>query len=69
MEERHMEEEGKNRKRKGWGLEKKMQIFGIIIFMFVIRNPKARRANKASDDSKLTFLQVRKNKIAIVENF
>jgi hypothetical protein len=46
MVERDMEEAGKGRKRKGWGIGKKI-IFGIVIFLFVIRNPKARRANKA----------------------
>jgi hypothetical protein len=38
MDERGMNEKGKHRKRK---------VFGIVIFMFVIRIPKARRANKA----------------------
>jgi hypothetical protein len=46
MDERDMEEERKDRKRKKVGDRKKMLIFGIVIFMFVNRNPKARRANK-----------------------
>jgi hypothetical protein len=33
MDERDMEEERKDRKRKEWGLEKKMSIFGIIVFL------------------------------------
>jgi hypothetical protein len=32
MDERDMEEEGKDRKRKGWGIEIKMLLFGIVIF-------------------------------------
>jgi hypothetical protein len=36
----------RSRKRKGWAIGKKL-IFGIVIVRFVIRNPKARRANKA----------------------
>jgi hypothetical protein len=50
MDERDMEEERKNREGKGWGTGTKMLFFGIVIFMFfyyVIRNLKARRANKA----------------------
>jgi hypothetical protein len=46
MDERNIEEERKNRKGKGWRIGK-MLIFGIIIFVFVIKNPKAWRANKA----------------------
>jgi hypothetical protein len=46
MDERDMEEEGKDRKGKGWGIGKKIA-FGIVIFIFGIENPKARRANKA----------------------
>jgi hypothetical protein len=34
MDERDMEEEGKNRKRKGWRIEIKNLLFGIVIFMF-----------------------------------
>jgi hypothetical protein len=34
MDERDMEEEGKNRKRKGWRIEIKILLFGIVIFMF-----------------------------------
>jgi hypothetical protein len=30
MDERDMEEEGKDRKRMGWGIGKKMLIFGIV---------------------------------------
>jgi hypothetical protein len=33
-----MEEEGKNRKRKGWRIVKKRLPFRIVIFMFVINN-------------------------------
>jgi hypothetical protein len=33
-------------KERGGGLKKRL-IFGIVTFMFVITNPKARRANKA----------------------
>jgi hypothetical protein len=46
MDERDMEEEGKDKKRKGWGIGKNIN-FCNCIFMFVIRNPKAQRANKA----------------------
>jgi hypothetical protein len=46
MDERDMEEEGKDKKRKGWGIGKNINFWNCI-FMFVIRNPKARRANKA----------------------
>jgi hypothetical protein len=35
MDERDMEEEGKNRKRKGWRIEIKILLFGIVIFMFI----------------------------------
>jgi hypothetical protein len=43
-----MEEEGMDRKRKEWGIRRKMLIFGIVdILIFLIRNPKVRRANKA----------------------
>jgi hypothetical protein len=42
MDERVMEEEGKDRKRKRWEIGKKRLIFGIVIFMFVIKNPKSR---------------------------
>jgi hypothetical protein len=35
MDERDMEEEGKNRKRKGWSIEIKILLFGIVIFMFI----------------------------------
>jgi hypothetical protein len=38
MDERDMEEEGKNRKRKGWRIEIKILLFGIVIFMFKIYN-------------------------------
>jgi hypothetical protein len=44
MEERDMEEEGQNGKRKGWGIERKMFFFGIVIFILdktVTRNSKA----------------------------
>jgi hypothetical protein len=34
MDERDMEEEGKNRKRKEWGIGKNVIFFGIVIFMF-----------------------------------
>jgi hypothetical protein len=43
-----MEEEGDDRKRKGRGIGRKKYIhFWNCIFMFVIRNPKARRTNNA----------------------
>jgi hypothetical protein len=38
MDERDMDEEGKNRKRKWWGIEIKMYFFGIVIFMFMYNN-------------------------------
>jgi hypothetical protein len=38
MDETDMEEEGKNRKRKWWGIEIKMYFFGIVIFMFMYNN-------------------------------
>jgi hypothetical protein len=53
MDERVMEEEGKDRKRKGWELGKKRLIFGIVIFMFVIRNPKSQ-----SDKTKNFFFKI-----------
>jgi hypothetical protein len=31
MNERDLEEEGKNRKRNEWGIERKMLFFGIVI--------------------------------------
>jgi hypothetical protein len=43
MYEIGMEEEGKDRERKRWGIGN----FWNRIFIFVIRNPKARRANNA----------------------
>jgi hypothetical protein len=46
MDERNMEEEGKDRKRKGWRIGKNVNFWNCI-FMFVIRNRKARRADKA----------------------
>jgi hypothetical protein len=45
MDERDMEEEGKNRKRKGWRIEIKMSF--LCLYSIVIRNPRAHRANKA----------------------
>jgi hypothetical protein len=37
MDETDMEQEEKNRKRKGWGTEIKMSLFfGNVIFMFFI---------------------------------
>jgi hypothetical protein len=40
MDERDMEEEGKNRKRKEWGIGKNVIFFGIVIFMYSgIRKP------------------------------
>jgi hypothetical protein len=40
MDERYMEEEGKNRKRKEWGIGKNVIFFGIVIFMYSgIRKP------------------------------
>jgi hypothetical protein len=36
MDERDMEEEGKNRKRKEWGIGKNVIFFGIVIFMFFL---------------------------------
>jgi hypothetical protein len=51
MDEREMEQEGQNGKRKGWVIERNMFFFcGIAIFILaptVIRNPKARRVHKA----------------------
>jgi hypothetical protein len=45
MDDKDIEQEGQNGKRKGWGIEReKFFIFGIVS---VIRNLKARRANKA----------------------
>jgi hypothetical protein len=41
MDERDIEEERKNRKRKVRGIGK-MLIFEIVILVFLIRNPKAR---------------------------
>jgi hypothetical protein len=39
-----MEKEGKDRKRKGWRIGRKgYLLFGILIVMFVIRNPKANK--------------------------
>jgi hypothetical protein len=38
IDERDMDEEGKNRKRKWWGIEIKMYFFGIVIFMFMYSN-------------------------------
>jgi hypothetical protein len=46
MDERDMEEEGKDRKRMGWGIEKNVNFWNSI-FTFVIRNPNAWRANEA----------------------
>jgi hypothetical protein len=60
MDERVMEEEGKDRKRKGWELGKKRLIFGIVIFMFVIRNPKSQ-----SDKTKNFFFKIQ----ALYERF
>jgi hypothetical protein len=49
MDERNMEQEGQNGKRKGRGIERKFFFFfGIVIFILdktVISNSKARRAN------------------------
>jgi hypothetical protein len=42
MDEKYMEEERKDRKRKRRGHRKKMLVLEIVIFMFVIRNPKPR---------------------------
>jgi hypothetical protein len=45
MDERDMEQEGQNGKRKGLGIERKMIFFGIDIFILdktVTRNTKAR---------------------------
>jgi hypothetical protein len=45
-----MEQEGQNGKRKGWGIERKILFFGIVIFILdktVIKKPKSRWANKA----------------------
>jgi hypothetical protein len=36
IDERDMEEQGKNRKGKGWGTGTKMLFFGIVIFTFFI---------------------------------
>jgi hypothetical protein len=44
---RWMEEEGEDRKRKGRGIGRKNVHFWNCIFMLVIRNPKAPRANNA----------------------
>jgi hypothetical protein len=58
MDERNMEQEEQSGKRKGWGIERKMFFFGIVIFILdktVIRNSKTGRANIAyytiSDES------------------
>jgi hypothetical protein len=32
MDERDMEKEEQNGKRKGWGIERRMFFFGIVIF-------------------------------------
>jgi hypothetical protein len=45
MDERDMEKEGQNGKRKGWGIEKKVSF--LFLDKTVSRNLKARRANKA----------------------
>jgi hypothetical protein len=45
IDERDIEEEGKDRKRKGWGIGKKMVIFGSVFLS--IRNTKTWRPNKA----------------------
>jgi hypothetical protein len=34
MDERDMEKEAHNGKRKEWGIERKMIFFGIVIFIF-----------------------------------
>jgi hypothetical protein len=34
MDERDMEQEGQNRRRNGWRVERKKNFFGIVIFMF-----------------------------------
>jgi hypothetical protein len=60
MDERDMEEEGKNRKRKEWGIGKNVIFFGIVIFMFFFngfRNPKACRPKKAYLLCIMKFLQ------------
>jgi hypothetical protein len=43
---KELEYEGKNRKRTEQGIGFFFLICGIVIFMSVIRNPKAGRANK-----------------------
>jgi hypothetical protein len=60
MDERVMEEEGKDRKRKRWEIGKKRLIFGIVIFMFVIKNPKSQ-----SDKTKNFFFKIQ----ALYERF
>jgi hypothetical protein len=54
MDERDMEEEGKDRKERGGGW-KHFFFFGIVIFIFGIENPKARRANKALQNDSPIF--------------
>jgi hypothetical protein len=43
MDERDMQEKGKDREGKGWGKEKNVNIWNCYLY-FVIRNPKAWRA-------------------------
>jgi hypothetical protein len=51
MDERDMEEDRKDEERAGWGVQRKMYFFYIVIFFdkTTCRNRKARRANKAND--------------------
>jgi hypothetical protein len=51
MDERHMEKEGKNSNFKGWEIEIEFFYFCFVFWNcnFIIRNSKARRANKASN--------------------
>jgi hypothetical protein len=50
MDERDMEQEIQNRRRKGWGIERKKIVLELLFLCLdkpVTRNPKACRANKA----------------------
>jgi hypothetical protein len=47
MDDKDIEQEGQNGKRKGWGIEREKFFIFIFGIVSVIRNLKARRANKA----------------------
>jgi hypothetical protein len=66
---RWMEEEGDDRKRKGRGIGRKKYIhFWNCIFMFVIRNPKARRSEGQimHGYSRMNYIKMQKIKIIFV---